>query len=61
MAKFVKVIRNNWKKSVVGSCALVYGINYAHDRYKLVTITLSVFYSRLARVGNFTNYFRLKI
>lgn len=36
IVKFFKVIRNNWKKSTVGSLALLYGVNYGKEQYKYV-------------------------
>ncbi|KAG8310086.1 acylglycerol kinase, mitochondrial-like isoform X2 [Homalodisca vitripennis] len=35
MAKFVRTIRNNWKKSTFGAVAVIYGINYGHEKYKV--------------------------
>ena len=34
MAKVLQTLRNNWKKSVFFSGALVYGANYGRDRWK---------------------------
>ena len=34
MAKIFQTLRNNWKKSIVFSGALVYGVNYGKDRWK---------------------------
>ena len=34
MAKFIQTLRNNWKKSVFFSGVLVYGVNYAKDKWK---------------------------
>ncbi|XP_033225828.1 acylglycerol kinase, mitochondrial [Belonocnema kinseyi] len=33
VVNFLKTIRNNWKKSLVGSAALAYGVNYSKDAY----------------------------
>jgi len=34
MAKVIQTLRNNWKKSVFFSGVLVYGVNYAKDKWK---------------------------
>lgn len=34
IVKFAKTIRNNWKKSVVGTAALSYGILYGVEYYQ---------------------------
>ena len=34
MAKLVKTIRENWKKSILFSVVGAYGINFGHEKYK---------------------------
>ncbi|XP_054260282.1 acylglycerol kinase, mitochondrial-like [Macrosteles quadrilineatus] len=34
MSKYFKIVRNNWKKSVLGSVAVVYGTNYGYEKYQ---------------------------
>ena len=34
VVSLLKTIKNNWKKSVLGSAALAYGINYSKDVYE---------------------------
>ncbi|XP_012271440.1 acylglycerol kinase, mitochondrial [Orussus abietinus] len=33
--QFLKVIRNNWKKSVIGTVAFSYGVSYGNGRYEI--------------------------
>uniref|UniRef100_A0A1B6E9W4 Acylglycerol kinase, mitochondrial n=1 Tax=Clastoptera arizonana TaxID=38151 RepID=A0A1B6E9W4_9HEMI len=35
LVKVFKVLQNNWKKSTVGSLALMYGVNYGKERYRI--------------------------
>ncbi|XP_067855773.1 acylglycerol kinase, mitochondrial [Heptranchias perlo] len=34
MAKPLKTLRNHWKKTTVGVCALSWGVNWLHSRYR---------------------------
>lgn len=41
--KYVKVIRNNWKKSAFACVVLSYGAKYGHDQYRFGYLFCSMF------------------